>query len=403
MRYLKILTIITLIGFFWLPVLITGDDVIYLSELLTVGLFLLLIIFNKNKNWIKKDFLIMTIPIILFTYRLFIASILKAPLNTKEYFLLAKQIEFFMIFITFYMLLVNIPNYHNKIIKIIKILFFSYALFILADGVFQIMGGIRARIPFKPGTSSSLSGIFSSFTAYIYLLEFMYEKKFFKSMLYVLIILISLGAMVLTISRTAIFGFLITSFIFFITYLIMKTKKKYIMKALILFIVFLLGANFYLGSTDKTYGGMNSLDIKTLINLVKKDKSFGYRKDYYIGQTMEDNYGKDNFKTFINFTFGNVDNSKPIWDNQYVMWINNFGAVGIFLYIIYFFYFFRKIFKNFNNKFNMMFYIFMIHLLISGITLESFTNIYVFLHIFSILQAIFIYLNSQEEVQTYES
>jgi hypothetical protein len=114
-----------------------------------------------------------------------------------------------------------------------------------------------------------------------------------------------------------------------------------------------------------------------------------------IKQRFIDNYGADNSTTFWRMLFGNPDASYEVWDNQYMMILNNYGAIGIIGFFIYLFYIFKNILKKMSSNFNRLMFLVMTHVIIAGITLESLTNIYVFLHILMILIAILFFSNEK--------
>ena len=392
----KYINYIILIGFLWVPVLITGNDIIFLSEILTAILFIWnFMIFRKIK--IKSSDMIMAIPFFIFLYRIVIAFFANNTLVPKEYFLAVKQLEYFIIYLLFINILRQNPKFKPDFITIIKWLFFSYTLYILADGIFILDSSIRATLPFKPGTSSALSGLFSSISAYIFMFETINAKKIMEKFLNFSFFLISMGALILTFSRTSIFTLIINLVFFFIIMLIYSKNKTNTVQIITIGIVIITFANIILAVSNFNYGGLTDLSPSTIIDTLQNNASFRRRTDFFIKQTFYDNYHLDEFSTYVKMIFGNPTKSYDIWDNQYIMILNNFGAIGIIAYFFYFFYIFKMILKKMSSTYNRLMFLVTMHILIAGIALESFTNIYVFLHIYSIMIAILIFNSKRKE------
>jgi hypothetical protein len=395
--YSKNINYILLIGFLWIPVFITGNDIIFLSEIIMLLLFTWnFFIFRKIK--IKSTDMIMAIPFFIFLYRIVIAFFTNNQLVAKEYFLAAKQLEYFVIYLLFINILRNSPENKIKFITIIKWLFFSYTLYILADGILILDESIRATLPFKPGTSSALSGLFSSISAYIFMFETINEKKTSQKLINFTLFLVSLGALILTFSRTSIFTLLINLVFFFIIMLIYSKNKTNSLQVITIGVIMVTFANIILTVSDFNYGGLTDLRLETIIDTLQNNSSFRRRTDFFIKQRFYDNYHLDEVSTYLKMIFGNPTKSYEIWDNQYIMILNNFGAIGIIGYFFYFYYIFKKILSKMSSAYNKLMFLVVIHILIAGIALESFTNIYVFLQIFNIMLAIlFINSNRKEE------
>ncbi|WP_217671866.1 hypothetical protein [Marinitoga sp. 1138] len=268
-----------------------------------------------------------------------------------------------------------------------NILFLSYVIYIFFDGILHLGEFYRATIPFKKGVSSSLSGLFSSVGIYFSYLNIINNRK---RIFNIFLLLISLGALVLTFSRTSLLALFIVFFIFYIfEFIYSKNKKKIILSLLILLIIIgIIGVIF--NSLDYKYG-LTSFDIKSIIRMLKYDRSFYIRIHYIAKPAIREDIGEDTFNTFINALFGNIHNSKNIWDNQYLMLFNNFGFVGIFVYLLMYSVIYKLILKNYDKIFNKLLFLITTHIIISGITLESMTNIYVFLNIYYILIAYLLY------------
>lgn len=389
---LQIYTI--LIGFLWIPVLIAGNEIIYISELIIAISFIFnFMVFRKIKIQLKD--LIIAIPFFIFLYRIIFAFYSNESIVAKEYFLAAKQLEYFVIYLTFINILRHNPKELPKIKTVIKWLFVSYTLYILADGILILDDSIRATIPFKPGGSSSLSGMFTSITGYIFMIETINSKTIKTALLNFTIFLVSMGALMLTFSRTAIFIFIMNILIFFIIYFIYSKNKINVGKIIAVGIIMLTFANVVLMISDYNYGGLTDLSPATIINTLQNNNSFNIRMEVLIKQRFIDNYGADNSTTFWRMLFGNPDASYEVWDNQYMMILNNYGAIGIIGFFIYLFYIFKNILKKMSSNFNRLMFLVMTHVIIAGITLESLTNIYVFLHILMILIAILFFSNEK--------
>ncbi|WP_175419856.1 hypothetical protein [Marinitoga sp. 1154] len=373
-----------LFGFFWLPVLFFGDDIIYISEIFVAFLFIKMI---KNKKIELKYYWYFSLPIILFFYRIILSSFVGTILVPKEYILFFKQIEYFVILIIFYDFFQKNKYDEIKLFKYLNILFISYVAYILFDGLTHLGEFHRAVIPFKKGVSSSLSGLFSSIGIYISYLNIVNNKN---KLLNILLLLLSVGALVLTFSRTSLLAmFLVFSIFYVFEFIYSKNKKKIILSIIILLLI-LSTLSIIFNSLDYKYG-IKSFDLNGIIKMLKYDRSFYIRIHYIAKPAIKKNIGEDTFSTFINTIFGNVYNSQNIWDNQYLMLFNNFGFLGLTIYILIYLKIYSMILKQYNHIFSKLMFLITTHIVIAGSTLESMTNIYVFLNIYYILIAYLIY------------
>ncbi|WGS66025.1 hypothetical protein [Marinitoga aeolica] len=371
-------------GFFWLPVVFFGDDLIYISEIIIAFLF---IMFIKTEKIEFKSYWYFLIPIILFFYRITFAPFAGAVLVAKEYILFFKQIEYFVILTVFYHFFQKNKYEESNLFNILNVLFITYAIYIFYDGISHLGQFHRAVIPFKKGVSSSLSGLFSSISIYFSYLNIINNRKKFLNIFF---LLIGLGALILTFSRTSLLAMILVFSVFYIFEFIYSKNKKIIILSILVLLLILSTLSIVYNSLDYKYG-LKSFDINGIIRMLKYDRSFYIRIHYIAKPAIEKDIGEDTFHTFINTLFGNIKNSQNIWDNQYLMLFNNFGLIGVFSYFLIYLNIYIMILKKYNNIFNKLMFLITTHIVISGITLESMTNIYVFLNIYYILIAYLIY------------
>jgi len=349
------------------PLFMYQEDAVGLFDVVVVLLLLFIIYTGVRYRYplYLKDLLSLFIAFIAYvTLSFLIAGTIK-DITFYSIALVAKQYQFLIIAIVSYYLIKKTPE------RAFHLLVYAVIVIITINGFYKLFvdhSWYRLGLPFKLGTSSNPAGFILA-TSLLVMLHFFEDKEYYKKinkLIFWTVALAGYASLILTISRTNNFAFLVALFI----YLLIKLKGKLVLIGLLsAFMIFVtmvfigLSLQELSQDTEMLYLILNPRQVLEEGSFIAR---YAVAWFYYWDEWQE---------TIFTMLFGIGFGTFHLTDSLYFTLLYSTGIIGFLLYLSPYF----LIFKKGGLTLRLLVVVFFINSINAETTLMSYRTMQVFI------------------------
>jgi len=328
------------LAIFHIPLLWVRENAIGLFDIMVIGGYVLLIVAISVGQHIElgdiwKEYLLIAL---FYSGYLFFSYLLNFNRTAQPFLIIIKYIEntFFLLLLVF-----HFETKGESLERTVKIVHFLLVILVLYQLYHYFTGTpvvsfdkpwLRIGLPFMPGTSSNPAGFILAISVILHISVFIKIEK--KKLIPLITLLLTLVALIFTISRTNVFGLLIVLLAYSFTN-IFKDKRAIIIGSLIVvatFIIFSIVSRSDFARTGK---------INTFIQLLRNPSRIFQEGSFMIRYTgaWPEAYRQwtENIVTMI---FGKGIGYMSVVDGTFLRLLANQGVIGLLFFFYIWFGFF---------------------------------------------------------------